>query len=131
MIKKSPYLFFLYFESMYYKYLPSQILSHDFDEKSNFLNYKFWIRLPAITQFQKWPSSKESWVEGGCDFIQSRHLNKRGYFRMQKSSARLMFYPSSCVFSLRLPWKRLCHLAVVLFDWMTSHPPLTQLSLLN
>ena len=45
MIKKSPYLFFLYFES----------LSHDFDEKSDFLNYEFSIRLPAITQF----SSKE------------------------------------------------------------------------
>ena len=38
MIKKSPYLFFLYFGSMYYKYLPCQILSHDFDEKSDFLD---------------------------------------------------------------------------------------------
>ena len=46
--QKSPYLFFLYFESMYYKYLPSQILSHDFDEKSDFLNYEFSIRLPAF-----------------------------------------------------------------------------------
>ena len=41
--QKSPYLFFLYFESMNYKYLPCQILSHDFDEKSDFLNYKFLI----------------------------------------------------------------------------------------
>ena len=55
MIKKSPYLFFLYFESLYYKYLLCQILSHDFDEKSDFLNYKFSIQLPVITQF----SSKE------------------------------------------------------------------------
>ena len=47
---------------------------------------------------QKWPSSKESWVEGGYDVIQSRHQNKRGYFRMQKRIARFMFYPSSCVF---------------------------------
>ena len=50
--RKSPYLFFLYFESMYYKYLPCQILSHDFDEKSDFLNYEFLIQLPAITQFK-------------------------------------------------------------------------------
>ena len=55
MVKKSPYLFFLYFESLYYKYLLCQILSNDFDEKSDFLNYEFSIRLPAITQF----SSKE------------------------------------------------------------------------
>ena len=98
MIKKPPYLFFLYFKSMSYKHLPCQILSHDFDEKSDFLNYEFSIRLPAITQFQKRPSSKESWVEGGYDVIQSRHQNKRGYFRMQTSSARFMFYPSLCVF---------------------------------
>ena len=51
MIKKPPYLFFLCFESLYYKYLLCQILSHDFDEKSDFLNYEFSIRLPAITQF--------------------------------------------------------------------------------
>ena len=52
MIKKSRYLFFLYFKSLYYKYLPCQILSHDFDEKADFLNYEFSIRLPAITQFK-------------------------------------------------------------------------------
>ena len=52
MIKKSPYLFFLYFESMYYKYLPCQILSHEFDKNSDFSNYEFSIRLPAITQFK-------------------------------------------------------------------------------
>ena len=42
-------------EIRYYKYLLCQILSHDFDEKSDFLNYKFLIRLPTSTQF----SSKE------------------------------------------------------------------------
>ena len=47
MIKESLYLFFLYFESLYYKYLVCQI----FDEKSDFLNYEFSILLPAITQF--------------------------------------------------------------------------------
>ena len=52
MIKKSPYLFLLYFESMYYSYLPCLILSHDFDEQSDFLNYEFSKRLPAITQFK-------------------------------------------------------------------------------
>ena len=52
MIKKSPCLFFLYFESMYYKYLLCQILSHDFDKKSDFFNYEFLIRLPTITQFK-------------------------------------------------------------------------------
>ena len=50
--EKSPYLFFLHFESMIYKYLPCQILGHDFDEKSDFLNYEFSKRLPAITQFK-------------------------------------------------------------------------------
>ena len=44
---------------MYFKYLPYQVLSHDFDEKSDFLNYEFTIQLPAITQFKKWPSLKE------------------------------------------------------------------------
>ena len=37
---------------MYYRYLPCQILSHDFDEKSDFYNYEFSIRLPAITQLK-------------------------------------------------------------------------------
>ena len=50
--QKSPYLFFLHFESMIYKYLPSQSLGHDFDEKSDFLNYKFSKRLPAITELK-------------------------------------------------------------------------------
>ena len=44
---------------MYYRYLPCLILSHDFDEKSDFLNYEFSNRLPAITQLKKWSSSKE------------------------------------------------------------------------
>ena len=52
MIKKSPHLFLLYLESMYYRYLPCLILSYDFDEKSDFLNYEFSKRLPAITQFK-------------------------------------------------------------------------------
>ena len=55
MIKKSLYLLFSYFKSLHYEYLLCQILSHDFDEKSDFLNYEFLIQLPAITQF----SSKE------------------------------------------------------------------------
>ena len=37
---------------MYYRYLPCLILSHDFDKKSDFLNYEFSKRLPAITQFK-------------------------------------------------------------------------------
>ena len=52
MIKKSPYLFFLHFKSMIYKYLPCQILGHDFDEKSDFLNYAISKWLPAITPFK-------------------------------------------------------------------------------
>ena len=42
--QKSPYLFFLHFESMIYKYLLCQILGHDFHE-----NYEFSKQLPAIT----------------------------------------------------------------------------------
>ena len=37
---------------MIYKYLPCQILGHDFNEKSDFLNYEFSKLLPAITQFK-------------------------------------------------------------------------------
>ena len=44
--------FLLYFESMYCRHLPCLILSHDFDKESNFLNYEFSKRLPAITQFK-------------------------------------------------------------------------------
>ena len=50
--QKSPYLFFLHFESLNYKFLPCQILGHDFDGKSDFLNDEFSIRLPAIIQFK-------------------------------------------------------------------------------
>ena len=91
--QKSPYLFFLHFESMYYKYLPCQILSHDFDKKSNCLNYEFLIRFPAIPQFKNGQVQKTVGLR-----VQSRHQNKRGHFRMQKRSARFMFYPLSCVF---------------------------------
>ena len=50
--QRSPYLFFLHFKSMIYKYLPCQILGHYFDEKSEFLDYELPIKLPAITQFK-------------------------------------------------------------------------------
>ena len=48
--QKSPYLFFLHFESMIYNHLPCQILGHDFNEKSEFLDFELSIKLPAITQ---------------------------------------------------------------------------------
>ena len=44
--------FLLCFESMYYKYQSCLIVSHDFDEKSDFFNYELSKRLPAITQFK-------------------------------------------------------------------------------
>ena len=49
--------FLLYFESMYHRHLPCLILSHDFDEKSDFLNYEFSKRSPAIGGFHvtSWP----------------------------------------------------------------------------
>ena len=37
---------------MIYTYLPCQILGHDFDKKSEFLDYELSIKLPAITQFK-------------------------------------------------------------------------------
>ena len=37
---------------MIYKYLPCQILGHDLDEKSKFLDYELSIKLPTITQFK-------------------------------------------------------------------------------
>ena len=42
-------IYHLHFETMIYKYLPCQILGHDFDEKSEFLDYALSIKLPAIT----------------------------------------------------------------------------------
>ena len=50
--QKSHYLFLLHSESMIYKDLPCQILGHDFDEKSEFLDYELSIKLPAIIQFK-------------------------------------------------------------------------------
>ena len=83
---------------MIYKYVPCQILGHDFDEKSDFLNYEFSKTIARHYSIEKLPSSKENWVEGGCDVIPSRHLNKGGYLSMQKRSAMVMFYPSTCFF---------------------------------
>ena len=44
----------MHFESysMIYKYLPCQILGHDFDEKYEFLDYELSLKLPAITQLK-------------------------------------------------------------------------------
>ena len=62
MIKNNHLTFFsLYFESMYYKYLPCQNLSHDCDD---FLNYEFSIRFPAITQFKIGPVQKRELGRG-------------------------------------------------------------------
>ena len=47
--QKPPYLFFLHFESMIYNYLPRQILVHDFNEKSEFLDIELSINcLPFL-----------------------------------------------------------------------------------
>ena len=92
MIKNSPYLFFFYFEGICHKYIPYQTLSHDFDEKSDFLNYEFSIRLPVIIQFKNGWVQKRELVEGECDVIQTIHQNKRAYFSVHKRSARFMFY---------------------------------------
>ena len=73
--QKSPYLFFLHFESMIYKYLPRQILGHDFYKKSDFFELRTLKTIIRYYSIKKWLSSKENWVEGGCDVIQSRHLN--------------------------------------------------------
>ena len=62
MIKNNHLTFFsVYFESMYYKYLPCQNLSHDFDD---FLNYEFSIRFPAITQLKNGPVQKRELGRG-------------------------------------------------------------------
>ena len=59
MTKKSPYLFFYnYLESMYYRYLPCLILSHDYDEKCDFLNYE-QLTIACHYSIQEWSSSKE------------------------------------------------------------------------
>jgi len=37
---------------MIYNYLPCQILGHDFNEKSEFLDFELSIKVPAITHVQ-------------------------------------------------------------------------------
>lgn len=41
---------------MYYKQLPRQILSYDFDEKSEFLNYKILDTVTSHYSIKKGPS---------------------------------------------------------------------------
>ena len=72
--QKSPYLFFLHFESMIYNYyyLACQILGHDFKEKSEFLDFELLIKLPAITrlkngQVQKRVGSREDVTSSNQD----------------------------------------------------------------
>ena len=70
--QKSPYLFFLHFESMIYNYLPCQILGHDFNEKSEFLDFELSIKLPAITKLkngrvQKRVGSREDMTSSNQD----------------------------------------------------------------
>ena len=70
--QKSPHPFFLHFESMNYKYLLCQILGHDFDEKSEFLDFELSIKLPAITQLkngrvQKTVGSREELTSSNQD----------------------------------------------------------------
>ena len=120
MIKKSPYLFLLYFESLYYKYLLCQILSHDFDEKSDFLNYEFSIRLPAITQFR----SKER-IGSRVDVTSSNQTTQQpdsiifSKASIDKNTRRRIKYE---------PRTTLLHSKVATFVLM-SYPPSTQLSL--
>ena len=79
MIKKSHYLFFLYFKSMHYKFLRCKILSHDFAEKFDFLIYEFSIRLPAIAWvklYNKYTMSP-SWI--WSDKITTERVARVGY----------------------------------------------------
>ena len=91
MIKKSPYLFFSYLESMNYEYLQG----HDFNKMSDFLNDKFLTQycMPLLNSKMA-EFKRESLVDVGCNVIQSRHQNKCGYFSMQERSATFMFCPS-------------------------------------
>ena len=48
------------------------MLGHDFDEKSEFLDYELSIKLPAITQLksgrvQKWVGSREDMTSSNQD----------------------------------------------------------------
>ena len=56
--------FLLYFESMYCRYLPCLILNHDFDEKSDFLNYEFSKRLLSIIQIKNGLVQKREFGQG-------------------------------------------------------------------
>ena len=116
---------------MYYKYLPCQILSDDFDKKSDFLSYEFLIRLPAITQFknglvQRRVGSREDVMSSNQDIKTSvtTLACRRGVW-------------GSCfilhrVFLSTLAMEKIMRSSLVaLFDVMMSHPPSTQLSLLN
>ena len=112
-------LFLFYIKSMYHKYLPCQILSHKFDEKSHFLNYKFSIRLPTISQFKNgWVQKRElGWGRMWCHAIKTSKQTWL-YFSMQKKRLRFVFYPSFCVFIYACLGKvMLSSRCVVLIGW--------------
>ena len=107
-------------------------LSHDFEEKYDFLSYEFSIRLPAITQLkndrvQKRVGLREDTTSSNQD------IKKNVFTLVCRREVRGSCFILHRVFlsTLALDRKRLCHYVVALCDWMTSHPLSTQLSLLN
>ena len=115
---------------MYYKYLPCKILSHDFDEKSESFNYECSIRLPTITQLknvrvQKRIGSREDVTSSNED------IKTNVATSVCRRGARSSCFILRRVFLSTLALEKISRPAVALFDWMTSHPPSTQLSLLN
>jgi len=127
-IKKSPYLFLLYFESMYYKYLPCQILIHDFDEKSDFLNYEFSIRLPAVTQFKNGRVQKRELGRGTMWFHPIKTSKQACLLEYAEEECEVHVLSFFVCFCLRLPWERLCYGAAV-FSWLdnVTRRPLIQI----
>ena len=60
---------------------------------------------------------RERWGEGGCDVIQSRHQNKRGYISMQERGVRGLCLILPCVFLSSLALEKIMlssHYAVLI-----------------
>ena len=123
MIKKPPYLFFSYVRSMYYKYLPCQIFSHDFDEKSDFLNNEFSLRLHAITPFKNGRVQKRELGRGRMWGLPIKSSKQTWLLEYSEEECEAHVLSFVMCFRLRLSWKRFYGDAVLSWlDDVTRRP---------
>ena len=128
MIKKSSYLFFLYFENVYYKYLPCQIFKPWLWGEARLFELRILYKIACHYSIKKWPSSKER-VGSREDVMSSNQDIKTNVGTLVcRRVVRGSCFTLVVCFCLCLPWKRLCHLVVVL-SWLddVARRPLIQI----